>query len=103
MRSTRAFTLAAALAATLLAHADYVRPAPRRIDVAQGVHLFVSPPYGDAGLDGNAIAIVGDEGVLVFDTNGTPASASNVLAEVRTITDRPVKYVVYSHWHWDHW
>jgi glyoxylase-like metal-dependent hydrolase (beta-lactamase superfamily II) len=83
--------------------ADYVRPAPRRIDVAPGVYLFVSPPYGAAGLDGNAIAIVGDTGVLVFDTNGTPASAANVLAEIRKITVQPVRYVVYSHWHWDHW
>ena len=92
-----------ALALALFSLADYVRPAPKRIDVAKGVHLFVSPPYGDVGLDGNSIAIVGDSGVLVFDTNGTPASAANVLAEIRALTPAPVRYVVNSHWHWDHW
>ena len=77
--------------------------APRCIEVAKGVYVFVSKPYGDVGLDGNSIAIVGGSGVLVFDTNGTPASAANVLAAIRTITDKPVRHVVYSHWHWDHW
>lgn len=87
----------------MLAAADYTRPAPRTIEVAKGVYLFVSPPYGDVGLDGNAIAVVGATGVLVFDTNGTPASAANVLAEIRKLTSAPVRYVVNSHWHWDHW
>src|SRR5205814_65369 len=50
-----------------------------------------------------SVAIVGRETVLVFDTNGTPASAANVLAEIRKITPKPVRYVVNSHWHWDHW
>ncbi len=43
------------------------------------------------------------EGVLVFDTNGTPAAAEAVLSEIRKLTEQPVKYVVNSHWHWDHW
>jgi cyclase len=103
MLLARTLVLAAALSSALLATADYVRPAPRTIPVANGVYLFVSPSYGDAGLDGNAVAIVGNTGVLVFDTNGTPASAANVLAEIRTLTSAPVRYVVNSHWHWDHW
>jgi glyoxylase-like metal-dependent hydrolase (beta-lactamase superfamily II) len=49
------------------------------------------------------VAIVTSEGVLVFDTNGTPAAAAAVLAEIRKITAQPVRQIVYSHWHWDHW
>jgi len=81
----------------------YIRPAPKTIEVAKGIYLFVSKPYGDVGLDGNSIAILSDESVLVFDTNGTPASSAAVLAEIRKLTDKPVKYIVNSHWHWDHW
>jgi glyoxylase-like metal-dependent hydrolase (beta-lactamase superfamily II) len=99
----RAFVLALAALVLPPRAGSYTRPAPVRIDVARGVYLFVSPPYGDVGLDGNAVAIVGDDAVLVFDSNGTPASASNVLAEIRKITTTPVRYVVNSHWHWDHW
>jgi glyoxylase-like metal-dependent hydrolase (beta-lactamase superfamily II) len=79
------------------------RPAPAMTEVVDGVYLFQTSPYGDVGLDGNSVAIVGTTGVLVFDTNGTPAAAAAVLAEVRRLTDKPVRYVVNSHWHWDHW
>ena len=73
------------------------------MEVAPGVHLFRTAPYGEVGLDGNSVVIISDAGVLVFDTNGTPSAAEAVLAEIRTLTPQPVRYVVNSHWHWDHW
>lgn len=102
MRNGIAIALACATV-TLVHAAAYVRPAPERIDVAPGVHLFVTAPYGDVGLDGNSVAIVGDDGVVVFDSNGTPAASAAVLQEIRKVTSAPVRYVVNSHWHWDHW
>ena len=79
------------------------RPAPTRIEVAPNIYLFQTQRYGDAGLDGNSVVIVSNDGVLVFDANGTPAAATAVLAEIRKLTTQPVKYLVLSHWHWDHW
>lgn len=79
------------------------RPAPEVIKVAEGIYLFRTAPYSDVGLDGNSIAIISNDGVLVFDSNGTPAAASAVLSEIRKLTKQPVRYLVNSHWHWDHW
>jgi cyclase len=79
------------------------RPAPVRTELAAGVFLFQTASYGDVGLDGNSIAVLSRDGVLVFDTNGTPAASAAVLADIRTLTDRPVRWIVNSHWHWDHW
>jgi cyclase len=79
------------------------RPAPVKTQVADNIYLFRTAPYGEVGLDGNSVVIVSSDGVLVFDSNGTPAAAEAVLREIRTITDQPVRYVVNSHWHWDHW
>jgi cyclase len=76
---------------------------PVRTELAPGIFLFTTPAYGDVGLDGNSIAITSNNGVMVFDTNGTPAASAAVLAEIRKLTDKPVRYVVNSHWHWDHW
>jgi glyoxylase-like metal-dependent hydrolase (beta-lactamase superfamily II) len=78
-------------------------PAPVETEVAPGVYLFSTAPYSDVGLDGNSVVIVSDDGVLVFDSNGTPAAAAAVLTRIRVLTSQPVKYLVHSHWHWDHW
>src|SRR4051794_36596469 len=79
------------------------RPAPSATEVAPGVIVFTTPSYGDVGLDGNSIAVLSRDGVLVFDTNGTPAASAAVLAQIRKRTDQPVRWIVNSHWHWDHW
>jgi cyclase len=71
--------------------------------VADGVYLFTTLPYGDVGFGGNSVAILTDQGVVMFDTSGTPASGQAILSEVRKLTDKPVVYVINSHWHWDHW
>jgi glyoxylase-like metal-dependent hydrolase (beta-lactamase superfamily II) len=52
---------------------------------------------------GNSVAIIGDDGVLMFDSTATPKTAATLLAELRKLTPLPVRYVVNSHWHWDHW
>jgi glyoxylase-like metal-dependent hydrolase (beta-lactamase superfamily II) len=95
--------LPAMLAVVGLAVQGVNRPAPAKVEVAPGIVLFMTAPYGDVGLDGNAVAILSADGVLVFDANGTPAAAAAVLAEIRKLTSQPVRYVVLSHWHWDHW
>jgi cyclase len=79
------------------------RPKPERQLIAEGVYLYRTAPYGEVGLDGNSIVIISTDGVLVFDTNGTPSAAAMVLEDIRTLTSQPVRYVVNSHWHWDHW
>jgi len=79
------------------------RPAPRKIQVADGIFVFLTAPDSDVGLDGNSVVVLSSDGVLVFDSNGTPAAATAVLGEIRKLTDQPVRYLVNSHWHWDHW
>src|SRR5438445_215733 len=66
------------------------RPAPAKTELAPGIVLFMTPSYGDVGLDGNSIAVLSRDGVLVFDADGTPAASAAVLAEIRTLTDQPV-------------
>lgn len=77
--------------------------APTVRDLGRGIYLFQTAPYSDVGLDGNSVAIVGRNGVLVFDANGTPAAAESVLVAIKRLTPLPVRWLVLSHWHWDHW
>jgi glyoxylase-like metal-dependent hydrolase (beta-lactamase superfamily II) len=49
--------------------------------------------------DPNSGVVVGDDGVLVVDAQATPAMAKDVIRHIRTVTDKPIKYVVLSHYH----
>lgn len=49
--------------------------------------------------DPNTGVIVGDDAVMVIDAQATPVMAQDVLRRIREVTDRPVKYVVLSHYH----
>ena len=49
--------------------------------------------------DPNSGVVVGDNSVLVVDAQATPAMARDVIARIRTVTDKPVKHVVLSHYH----
>ncbi len=49
--------------------------------------------------DPNTGVIIGDDGVMVIDTQATPYMAQDVLKRIREVTDKPVKYVLLSHYH----
>ena len=49
--------------------------------------------------DPNSGVVIGDDGVIVIDAQATPAMAEDVIRRVRTVTDKPIKYVVLSHYH----
>jgi glyoxylase-like metal-dependent hydrolase (beta-lactamase superfamily II) len=49
--------------------------------------------------DPNTGIVIGDDAVLVVDTQATPVMAEDVIRRVRTVTDKPIRYVVLSHYH----
>jgi glyoxylase-like metal-dependent hydrolase (beta-lactamase superfamily II) len=49
--------------------------------------------------DPNTGVVIGDDAVLVVDTQATPIMAADVIRRIRGVTDKPIKYVVLSHYH----
>ena len=49
------------------------------------------------------VAIINERDVTIFDTNTRPSSTRLVLAELRKLTNKPVRTLINSHWHMDHW
>ena len=49
--------------------------------------------------DPNTGIVIGDDAVMVIDTQATPVMAADVIRRIREVTDKPVKYVVLSHYH----
>lgn len=68
--------------------------------VADGVYAAVAKPR--TPINCNAAVIVYDDGVLVVDTHSRPSSARALIRQIGTVTDRPVRYAVNTHFHWDH-
>ena len=68
--------------------------------VADGVYAAVAKPR--TPINCNAAVVVYDEGVLVVDTHSRPSSARALIQQVKAVTDKPVRYAVNSHFHWDH-
>ena len=58
-------------------------------------HAYAYTAEGDP----NTGIIVGDDAVMVIDTQATPVMARDVIRRIRDVTDKPVRYVVLSHYH----
>jgi len=99
--------LAAALIAVgaliaVAARAQTPAPEPgyRLRQIAPGIYSGFGTGTVNAG--SNAAVIVNADDVLVVDAHMTPDAARVLLRELRTITDKPVRFVVNTHFHYDH-
>jgi len=69
--------------------------------VADGVYVALQPASQRFD-DSNATIVLLTDGVLVIDTQNSPARARQVIAAIRDLTALPVRWVVNTHWHGDH-
>ena len=58
-------------------------------------HAYAYTAEGDP----NTGIVVGDDAVMVIDTQATPVMAVDVIRRIREVTAKPIKYVVLSHYH----
>jgi glyoxylase-like metal-dependent hydrolase (beta-lactamase superfamily II) len=71
-------------------------------DVADGIRVFRETRRNPVP-SGNIVAVTGDDAVLVFDAGNHPAVTKRIVADIRKMTHKPVRWLVDSHWHDDHW
>lgn len=81
---------------------ESVRPrAPMSADDEIHVLHVRDDVYMLVGAGGNSTVQIGQDGVLIVDTK-LPGSSENLLAAIRSVTDRPIRYVINTHAHLDH-
>ena len=69
--------------------------------VAEGVYCALA--RAQAEINSNAAIFVNSRDVLVVDTHSKPSAAASLIAQInKEITPHPVRYVVNTHFHWDH-
>ena len=75
-------------------------------EVAQGVYALIAstdfPPASPAVAICNGGIVIGSDSVLVIDPFQTPELANLMLSTVKSLTDKPIKYVLNTHYHADH-
>src|SRR5881296_3460494 len=69
--------------------------------VAEGVYAAVAAPAYKVNC--NTAIIENDDGVIIVDTHSKPSAARVIVERLRDSTLKPVRYVVNTHFHWDHW
>jgi cyclase len=69
--------------------------------IADGVWAAVAAPAYKVNCNTAIIEI--DDGVMIVDTHSKPSAARVIVEHLRTLTAKPVRYVVNTHFHWDHW
>ena len=79
---------------------DYEGAAFEFQPISDNVYLAVET--GNLGAWCNAVVIVNDSDVLLVESHVSPAAAWALLRELKEITDKPVRYVVNTHFHFDH-
>lgn len=99
----RRMLLALAAAACLTTGAFAAAPATLPFTLKQigpGVYAAIDGPEGTSGA--NAGVVIGDDGVLVIDSFFNPHATEALVGEIRKLTDKPIRYVVNTHYHIDH-
>src|SRR3954464_8256211 len=103
-RVTALFVLFAAgwlwLDARAQSGAPIISGAHRFEKVADGIYYATAS--GTMTVGANSPIILTDNEAMVIDSEITPAAARALVADLKAITDKPVKYVIDSHYHYDH-
>jgi glyoxylase-like metal-dependent hydrolase (beta-lactamase superfamily II) len=72
------------------------------VEVTDGVYAATQTNPVASPVNGNSVVIIGETGVVVVDAGVTPGYATDLIGKIRQLTERPVRYVVTTHWHDDH-
>ena len=83
---------------TILAPAE--APTHRFTEIAKDVYFVVGT--GSVFVQSNSMLIVNENDAIVVDSHVTPAAAEALLRAVAEVTDKPVRYLINTHYHFDH-
>src|ERR1700719_2183168 len=81
------------MAKAFASQADLVEKKETLQKLADGAYCLTAEGDPNTGI------IIGDDGVMIIDARATPVMAQDLMRRLRDITDKPVKYVLLTHYH----
>ena len=96
------------LAYSFSSHATTMNFPMSATQVAPGVYALLTPSRAfpnpeNMGWNSNSAFVITDNGVLLFDTGSSTRIGEALKQTIATVTDQPVRWIVNSHEHGDHW
>lgn len=102
-RSSLIITLHLVVSTAFAIQTDTVSTKERTVaKIAEGVYTIRHKDAPDTFPQSNTTVIIGDSEVLVVDSCYLPSAAREDIEEIRRWTSKPVRYLVNTHWHYDH-
>ena len=97
-----ALTVAGMAIGALVFHAQSPAPplAHKFTEIAPGIYSAVGSAAINAG--SNSAVIVNQDDVVIVDSHMTPEAGRALVRDLKTITDKPVKFLINTHFHYDH-
>jgi len=93
----------ASLLLVILATADSIHSNQRQVTrIADRVYVIRHKDPFPGWVNGNTTVIIGDREVFVADSCQMPSAAREDILQIRQWTDKPVRYLLNTHWHTDH-
>ncbi|HWA35626.1 MAG TPA: MBL fold metallo-hydrolase [Cyclobacteriaceae bacterium] len=71
-------------------------------NVKDGIYVAVRPEPLRFAVDGNVTIIVNEKDIFVVDASGTPIGARELIRKIRQISDKPISFLINTHFHTDH-
>ena len=69
--------------------------------VADGIYAAIAAPRYK--VNSNAAVILTNDGVIVVDSHSKPSAVYALYREIQAITKQPIRKIINTHFHWDHW
>ena len=88
---------------SLILESPLISPGYESARMTEDILVFTSTEFRGVAVTGNSVAIAGDESVLVVDSGHFPTVTRRQISEIRHTFEKPVKFLVNTHWHPDHW
>lgn len=76
--------------------------ARQTVSVTRHVHLIYRPIATDAPYEGNSVVIEQSDGLVVVDAGGSPPAGRHIVEQIEAFSAKPVKFLIYTHYHGDH-
>lgn len=94
--------LPVALLTLAAAASGFVNEQYELVPVAPGIYSFVAPESDSGVVQSNCTLILGEDAVMLVDSGQFPSLARRMVTDIRKVTQKPVRYLVNTHWHFDH-